>query len=155
MSKIEIYEKISDYIDGNMSDSDLKEFESKMNNDKSLAENVQNIKGLIKNIKNVQELKLPPNFESKLKRAVGDVGDSRTNVFRLFDRPIWIAASSVAAAVLLVVSVTILFLDERPSQLIEDGGGIAFDDNEDIDDMDVDFELKLHQAKSEKLQKPE
>ena len=148
MSKIEIYKQISEYIDGGMSENDSKEFELKMSNDKTLQKEVEDIKILIKNIKNVQSLKLPEDFDSKLNYAIANSKTSKNNIFKLFDNPIWATASSIAAAVLLVATVTVLLLDSQPQELINNDSDIAFEDEQNIEDADLD----LHQAKSEKLE---
>ena len=103
MSKTEIYEKIADYIDGTMSENELKEFELKINADNTIREEIDDIKNLIKNIKGTKNLKLPNDFNSKLKDTIDSSKTSGFSLFKLFDNPVWATAGSIAAAILLVV----------------------------------------------------
>ena len=46
MSKKEIYELISDYLDGNMSNEELKDFELKIDNESSLKKEIEDQKNM-------------------------------------------------------------------------------------------------------------
>ena len=148
MSKAEIYEKIADYIDGTMSDSELREFELKIDADNTIREDIDDIKNLIKNIKCTKNLKLPNDFNSKLKDAIDLPKSSRFSVFKLFDSPVWATAGSVAAAILLVVTVTIFFSETRNNNFINNESEIAFDENpKNLEESEL---FNLHQANTEK-----
>ena len=148
MSKAEIYEKISDYIDGTMSDNELKEFELKINTNNTIREEIDDIRDLIKNIKGTQSLKLPNDFNSKLEDAIDSSKSSEFSVFKLFDNPVWATAGSVAAAILLVVTVTIFFSETQKNNFINNESEVAFDENsENLEESEL---FNLHQANTEK-----
>jgi len=148
MSRAEIYKEISDYVDGTMSDSELKEFELKINNDRSLRKEVDDIKNLIEDIKATESLKLPNNFNSKLQNAIKVSKSSEFSIFKLFDNPIWATAGSVAAAILLVVTVTVFFSKTQKDDFINNESEIAFDEKtENLEDSEL---FNLHQAKTKK-----
>ena len=148
MSKTEIYEKIADYIDGTMSENELKEFELKINADNTIREEIDDIKNLIKNIKGTKNLKLPNDFNSKLKDTIDSSKTSGFGVFKLFDNPVWATAGSIAAAILLVVTVTIFFSETQNNNFINNESEIAFDENpKNLEESEL---FNLHQANTEK-----
>ncbi len=146
MSELKIYEQISDYIDGNMSDEELRDFELKMNHDSGLKKEVEDNKGVTQDIKKMESLSLPNNFDLKLKDAINRSKSSSFSVFKLFDNPIWATTGSIAAAILLVITVTIFFSETQKNELINIENEIAFEDEQSVEDVDIN----LHQAKSEK-----
>ena len=148
MSKKEIYELVSDYVDGNMSGDELKEFELKIGNDSALQKEIEDIKNLIQDIKKTQNVSLPHDFDSRLKDATDRVKPSyKFGILKLLNNPVWTTAGSVAAAILLVVTVTVFFSETQNSPII-DSNDIAFEDDATIDNEDIE----IHQAKSEKLE---
>jgi len=147
MSKAEIYERVSDYIDGNMSDEQIKSFELEMNKNHVLQREVDDIKNLIKNIKSVKKVELPYEFDSKLKDAI-DNNISGFSVFRVFNNPVWVTAGSVAATILLVVTVSLFFSKSQTHGLISDEDQIAFEEEKSFKDI----EINLHQAKTKKME---
>ena len=148
MSKTEIYEKIADYIDGTMSENELKEFELKIDSDNAIRQEIDDIKNLIKNIKGTKNLKLPNDFNSKLIDTIDSSKTSGFGVFKLFDNPVWATAGSIAAAILLVVTVTIFFSETSSNNFINNENEMAFDeDSENSEDLEL---FNLHQANTEK-----
>ena len=138
MSKIEIYEQISDYIDGNMTDNELKDFEIIMSKDENLQKEVQEIKDLIQNIKNVDNLSLPDDFNIKLDDAIKHQKSTDFNIFKLFDSPVLVTVGSIAAAILLVVTATIFFSESQPLTIIDDENQIALEEEEgNIEEVEI------------------
>ena len=150
MTKTTIYEQISDYLDGNMTDNQLKEFEIMMSDNKKLQKEVEEIKYLLQNIKKANKVKLPDNFDIKLQEAINRHESSGSKIFKLFDNPVLATFGSIAAAILLVVTVTIFFSENQTHNLINiDDNQIALEED-DIEENEI--EIELHQAKTEKTQ---
>ena len=148
MSKKEIYEIVSDYVDGNMSGYELREFELKISGDSALQKEIEDIKCLIQDIKKTKNVSLPNDFDSRLKDAIDRVKPSyKFGVLRLLDNPVWATAGSIAAAILLVVTVTVFFSENQNNPII-DSNDMAFEDDAPIDNESIE----IHQAKSEKLE---
>ena len=149
MSRKEKYELISDYLDGNISKDDLRDFELRIGSDSVLQKEVEDIKNLIQDIKKMNSLSLPNDFDAKMNDALAKASaNERFGVFKIFNNPVWTTAGSVAAAILLVVTVTIFFSDTKKNNIMIDSSDIALDDAA-IKDND----LEIHQAKSKKLEK--
>ena len=68
MNEAKIYEKISDYIDRNMNQSELEDFEKELSINKDLKQKVEDVQFLLKNIKKIDRLELPSNFNDELKK---------------------------------------------------------------------------------------
>ena len=148
MSKKEIYELVSDYVDGNMSVDELKDFELRIGNDSALQKDIKDIKSLICDIKKTQDVSLPYDFDSRLKDAIDRVKPTyKFGILKFLNNPVWTTAGSVAAAILLVVTVTIFFSETQNNSII-DSNDIALEDDVAIDNDDIE----IHQAKSEKLE---
>ena len=89
---------------------------------------------------------LPNDFDSRLKDAIDRVRPSdRFSMLKLFSNPVWTTVGSVAAAILLVVTVTVFFSDIQNNIEYEE---VAFEDELTIEDGDIE----IHQAKSEKIE---
>ena len=150
MSKKEKYELISDYLDGNMSKNDLRDFELRIDGDSALQEEIKDIGNLIQDIKKMNSLSLPNNFDGKLKDAIDKATHyKRFAVLKIFDKPLWTSAGSLAAAILLVITVTIFFSDAQKNNIMIDSNEIALEEDITIKDDDIE----IHQAKSKKLEK--
>jgi len=115
MNQTKAYESISNYIDGNMSDKELKDFEKILAKDDSLRKEVDEIRLLLKNIKLIKPVKLSSDFNRKLKLAIKS--ESRKTgyshkILSIFDHPSIAAMGSVAAALALVIMTTIFFSNQ-------------------------------------------
>ena len=112
MNQAKKYELISDYIDGNMTESQLEDFNKSLASNGELEEEIKEIRMVLEKIKSIDSLKLPDSFDLKLRKAIKAHNREQTfryKIFSIFDNPIITTAGSVAAAVILVVVTTIFF----------------------------------------------
>ena len=150
MSKKEAYELISDYLDGNMSENDLRDFELRIDGDSVLRKEIKDIENLIQDIKKMDSLRLPNNFNVKLKNAIDKATPyEKFSVFKMFNKPLWTSVGSVAAAILLVITVTIFFSDAQKNNIMIDSHEIALEEDITIKDDDVEimgdpYEFGIH-----------
>ena len=153
MNEAKIYEKISDYIDRNMNQSELEDFEKELSVNKDLKQKVEDVQFLLKNIKKIDRLELPSNFNDKLISSINkNKNINNFNLFKLFDNPVMAAFGSVAAAILIVLTTTVFFsqlIDNKVSSNLD--VAIENDDNNEFDSNkeDIDFE-GIYRAKTDK-----
>ena len=135
MNKVKIYENISDYIDQNMTETELKSFEEILSNDRELKQKVQDIQSLLKNVKKISPLKLPNSFDIKLKESIEAIGSKK---FKIFDNPIFVTFGSIMAAMLLVVTTTIFFSNQLNDKSYSASDNLAYD----LEDQNMDYEAE-------------
>jgi predicted transcriptional regulator len=150
MTKKEAYELISDYLDGNMSENELRDFELIIDGDSVLKKEIKDIKNLIQDMKKIDPLRLPNDFDDKLKDAIDKANPyERFSLLKIFNKPLLNSVGSLAAAILLVVTVTIFFSESQKNNIMIDSSEIAFEEDVTIKDDDIE----IHQAKSKKADK--
>ena len=146
MTKKEAYELISDYLDGNMSENELRDFELIIDGDSVLKKEIKDIKNLIQDMKKIDPLRLP----NELKDAIDKANPyERFSLLKIFNKPLLNSVGSLAAAILLVVTVTIFFSESQKNNIMIDSSEIAFEEDVTIKDDDIE----IHQAKSKKADK--
>ena len=142
MNRTKIYESLSDYVDGNMTNEQLKDFEKKIVQDKLLKKEVDDIRSLIKDIKSADTIELDSDFDYRLKQAIKvETGKASYihKIFNIFDRPAIAAVGSVAAALVLVIMTTVFFSDQSSSSPdLESGKG--FLEDQTIGDNDEEYD---------------
>tara|TARA_Y100001970_G_scaffold152701_1_gene186982 strand:- start:743 stop:1222 length:480 start_codon:yes stop_codon:yes gene_type:complete len=119
MNQAKKYELMSDYIDGNMTDSEIEDFNKILTNNKELEIEVEEVKAILKKIKSIQPLELSKNFDVSLEKAIKVHNRKQSfsyKILNIFDSPAIATIGSVAAAVALVV-VTTIFFSKQASQI--------------------------------------
>lgn len=147
MNQTKIYESVSDYVDGKMTNEQLKDFEKILTKDKHLKKEVDDIRHLLRDIKSVDTIKLNSDFDYKLREAIkGEAGKKGYiyKMFSIFDRPAIAAVGSVAAALVLVVMTTVFFSGEsnnssnaEPEESLLEGQTISDFEEEDDDNKNM------------------
>ena len=142
MNKTKTYEYMSDYIDGNMTDQELEKFEDMLSDNLDLKKEVQEIKALREKIKSMEPLKLPDVFDVKLKESIHKL--KTTKRFNIFDNPIIVTMTSVAA-IFIFFTITTLFTsnDILENTFNTDEAGynydIAYEEETDFLEEETDF----------------
>ena len=110
MSKINFEDYLSDYIDGNMQDSEKEEFELILSNNKVLRNQVEELKAMLSDIKDIHTINLPSDFDTKLRESIDGYNHSNSrgfNIFKLFENPIYATIGAVAAIILITITTTL------------------------------------------------
>ena len=147
MKEIDLKIKVTDYIEGNMSEDDKQKFEIFLSEDKELMREVQELKLMLSNIKKIEELKLDTTFDERLRRSIDNYDNKKTrffNVFNLFDNPNYASIGAVAAMVLLVVTTFVLKpygnTNSKDMLIKYDSEQIVIDELAEDDLIDSEFE---------------
>ena len=105
MNRYEFENLISDYLEGELSISKSKEFESYLENDENARVLFLKVKGTINDMKNAKKISAPENFNSKLllkiKGKTPLISNHRSNIFGL--SPLYASIfSSLCLAVIFI-----------------------------------------------------
>ena len=109
MNQAKKYEFMSDYIDGNLTETEIESF---FTENEEFKKEIEEVKSVLKEIKSIKPLKLSNSFDVKLNKAIKAYNRKQTfsyKVLNIFDNPVVATVGSVAAAVVLVVVTTIHF----------------------------------------------
>ncbi len=150
MNQAKKYELMSDYIDGNLSKDELKDFNQILVNDIEFKKEVEEVTSIVKKIKSIKSLKLSSDFDAKLKNSIDS--QDRENSFpykilSIFDNPVLTTVGSVAAAIVLVAVTTIFFSSK--STVVTDAPYLSNDfsyaeTKDDLDEYpDPDLEINM------------
>ena len=143
MREVDLEIKISDYIEGNMSDKEKKNFDEILLNDRELRVEVQDLKKMLSSMKEVQGMRLGNSFDERLKSSIDDYEKRQSDsfsIFKLFNSPSYASIGAVAAIVLIFVMTLFFNSNEGPSQnhwdIKNNSYSIPVDDlaDEDADD---------------------
>ena len=131
MNQAKKYELMSDYIDGNMTDRELEDFNKILADNSELEKEIEEIRAVLKKIKSIKSLKLSDNFDTKLKKAIKSHNKKQSlpyKILNIFDNPVLATVGSVAAAVVLVVVTTIFFSTKSTniSNIHDDAGNLSY-----------------------------
>ena len=118
MKEIDLENKISDYIEGNISDREKKSFDEILLNDKDLRVEVQDLKKMLSSMKGVQAMRLGVSFDDRLKSSIDDYEKKQSgsfSIFKLFNSPRYASVGAVAAIGLMFV-MTLFFKSNASSK---------------------------------------
>ena len=119
MREVDLEIKISDYIEGNMSDKEKKNFDEILLNDIELRAEVQDLKKMLSSMKAVQAMRLGASFDDRLKSSIDDYEKRQSgsfSIFKLFNSPRYASIGAVAAIGLIFVMTLFFNSNARPSQ---------------------------------------
>ena len=150
MNQAKKYELMSDYIDGNLTKDELKDFNQILVDDIEFKNEIKEVKSVLKKIKSIKSLKLSNEFDTKLKNSIDSQNRKESfpyKILSIFDKPILTTAGSVAAAIVLVVVTTIFFssksTDLSNSSYLSDDFSYT-EHNDDLDEYpDPNLEINM------------
>ena len=111
MKEIDLQIKISNYIEGKMSDSDRREFEIFLSTNSDQGKEVEELKEILSSMKKVEKIKLDSAFDNRLRTSIDNYENKKSNswnVFKLFENPTYASIGAIAAMFLLIFSTLIL-----------------------------------------------
>ena len=135
MNQTKKYEFMSDYIDGNLTETEIESF---FTENEEFKKEIEEVKSVLKEIKSIKPLKLSNSFDVKLNKAIKAYNRKQTfsyKVLNIFDNPVVATVGSVAAAVVLVVVTTIHF-STQSNEKIDISNGV-----DDFSYVDSDKEV--------------
>lgn len=119
MREVDLEIKISDYVEGNMSDKEKKSFDEMLLNDRALRDEVQDLKKMLSSMKKVQNLRLGISFDERLKTSIDNYENEQSgsfSIFKLFNNPRYASIGAVAAIGLMFVMTLFFKSNNEPGQ---------------------------------------
>tara|TARA_Y100001970_G_scaffold35599_1_gene44007 strand:- start:370 stop:840 length:471 start_codon:yes stop_codon:yes gene_type:complete len=147
MNQAKKYELMSDYIDGNMTECELEDFNKILADNSELEKEIEEVKSVLEKIKSIKSLKLSDNFDAKLQKAIKLHNRKQSlphKVLNIFDNPVFATVGAVAAAVVLVVVTTIFFSTKSTniSNIHNDTSNLSYvDAEEELNEYEPDIEM--------------